>query len=178
LPTSAFATGKNQAVKAEIFTIAGSGPGKLSTMARPRGGDWLVDEMDALRATGVSLLVSMLTPSEERDLGLAEEAAEAEAAGLEFIALPTPDFGLPQVAAFRGVVNRLVRALEHGSHVVVHCRMGIGRSSMLAAAVLMAGGLTEQDAWAAVRKARGLEVPDTPRQRRWVQAVMLQDGSK
>jgi protein-tyrosine phosphatase len=165
-------------VKAEFFTIAGPGPGTLSTMARPRGGDWLADEMDAIRAAGVSLVVSMLMPSEERDLGLTEEAVAAKAAGLEFIALPTPDYGLPHAAAFRALVSQLVDALERGSHVVVHCHMGIGRSSMLAAAVLMARGVGVQDAWSAISKARGLEVPDTPQQRRWVQAAMVEDGDK
>lgn len=31
-------------------------------MARPRGGDWLLDEAKAMQATGVDVLASFLTP--------------------------------------------------------------------------------------------------------------------
>ena len=43
---------------------------------------------------------------------------------------------------------------------------------MVAAAVLMAQGMRAQDAWGAVSDARGLEVPDTLEQRRWLEAAM------
>jgi protein-tyrosine phosphatase len=159
-------------MRATIFTVATTGPGKLSTMARPRGGDWLADEMASLREVGTDVLVSMLTASELHELGLTEEAAVAEAAGLRFVGLPTPDRGTPDLQPFRALVTDLVDQLARGSHVVVHCRMGIGRSSTVAAAVLMAQGVQARDAWAAVSDARGLEVPDTPEQRRWLEAAM------
>jgi hypothetical protein len=41
-------------MRPELFTIRRTGPGRLSTMARPRGGDWLEDEMTGLSAAGVS----------------------------------------------------------------------------------------------------------------------------
>jgi len=37
-------------------------------MARPRGGDWLQDEILALKRSGISILVSLLTPEEEDEL--------------------------------------------------------------------------------------------------------------
>jgi hypothetical protein len=43
-----------------MFPIARSGLGQLSTMARPRGNDWLSEEMSALRVAGVDVLVSMI----------------------------------------------------------------------------------------------------------------------
>ena len=141
-------------------------------MARPRGGDWLADEMAALGDAGVDLLVCMLTPSELGELELEEEASAAESAGLRFMALPTPDRGVPETGPFRALVAEIANELNSGIHVAVHCRMGIGRSSMVAAAVLMAKGVPVQDAWAAVRSARGLDVPDTPAQRAWVEAAM------
>jgi protein-tyrosine phosphatase len=159
-------------MRATIFTVATAGPGKLSTMARPRGGDWLADEMASLREAGTDVLVCMLTASELHELELTEESAVAEAAGLRFIWLPTPDRGTPDLQPFRTLVTDLVDELARGSHVVVHCRMGIGRSSTVAAAALIAQGAHARDAWASVSDARGLEVPDTPEQRRWLEAVM------
>jgi protein-tyrosine phosphatase len=150
-------------MRATIFTVATDGPGKLSTMARPRGGDWLADEMATLRQAGTDVLVCMLTTSELRELELTDEAVVAEAAGMRFIGLPTPDRGTPGIQPFRDLVRELV---------VVHCRMGIGRSSTVAAGVLIAQGAHARDAWAAVSDARGLEVPDTPEQRRWLEAAM------
>lgn len=160
------------AVKAEIFTVRGAGPGKLSTMARPRGGDWLVEEMTALRRAGVDILVSMLMPLEAHELDLVDEAVAAQASGLVFVALPTPDGGVPEMAPFRALVDLLSEELEHGKHIVVHCRGGIGRSSTVAAAVIMAKGLPEDAAWAALREARGLEVPETSQQKDWARVAV------
>jgi protein-tyrosine phosphatase len=159
-------------MRATIFTVASAGPGKLSTMARPWGGDWLADEMASLREARADVLVCMLTASELRELELTEEAAVAEAAGLRFIGLPVPDRGTPDLQPFRALVTELVDELAGGRHVVVHCRMGIGRSSTVVAGVLMAQGVQARDAWKAVSDARGLEVPDTPEQRRWLDVAM------
>jgi hypothetical protein len=41
-------------VRAAIFTVRTEGPGSLSTMAKPRGGAWLADEMSALRDAGTN----------------------------------------------------------------------------------------------------------------------------
>jgi protein-tyrosine phosphatase len=96
----------------------------------------------------------------------------AEAAGLRFIELPTPDRGTPDLQPLRALVTELVDDLARGRHVVVHRRMGIGRSSTVATAVLMAQGVQARDAWATVSDARGLEAPETPEQRRWLEAAM------
>ena len=82
-------------VKAELFLIERTGPGRLSTMVRPRGGEWLRDEVDALRAAGSDVIVSLLTPSEAHELELQSEAVVVTAAGMEFLNLPTPDRGTP-----------------------------------------------------------------------------------
>jgi protein-tyrosine phosphatase len=94
------------------------------------------------------------------------------AAGMEFLNLPTPDRGTPAVCDFRTLLNALEAALRAGKHVVVHCRMGIGRSSVVAAGLLMAEGVPHATAWATVARARGLEVPDTAEQKSWLEAVM------
>jgi protein-tyrosine phosphatase len=143
----------------------------LSTMARPRGGDWLSDEMEALSSSGVGVLVSTLTPSEEAELDLSGESASAVSAGLEYISFPIQDRGVPEATMFRELVRKLRAALEGGSHVVIHCRMGIGRSSLVAAGVLVAEGTEGPAAWAAISDARGLPVPDTEAQRDWLNAV-------
>jgi len=158
-------------MKPTLFTIVRSGRGELSTMSRPRGGDWLVDEMTALDAMGIDVLVSTLTTAEQAELELLAEPDSARDAGLRFISFPIPDRSVPDAHEYRSLVYELHDALNGGRRVVIHCRMGIGRSSLVAAGVLAAEGLRGNDAWEMVADARGLPVPDTELQRTWLSEV-------
>jgi protein-tyrosine phosphatase len=158
-------------VRVALFPIERSGPGQLSTMARPRGGDWLLDEVEALGAAGVKVIVSLLTASEAAELGLDSESAVVTAAGMKFLSLPTPDRGVPHVPEFKSLLGELECALLADHHVAVHCRKGIGRSSLVAAGLLVIEGLPVAAAWASVARARGLDVPDTDEQKRWLATV-------
>jgi protein-tyrosine phosphatase len=151
-----------------LYTVQRQGPSRLSTMAKPRGGDWLHDEMEALRRVGVDVVVCALTSVELDELDLAGEAAAARDAGLECIAIPIADRSVPDPATVLPVLRTLVQRLRAGQHVVTHCRFGIGRASLLAAALLVLDGTDPEQAWSLVARARGLPVPDTDEQRRWV----------
>src|SRR6476620_4583045 len=63
------------AMRADIYWIPGPWPGRLGIAPRPRGGDWLADEVKAWRAAGVDVVTSLLTPEEVAELGLQEEEA-------------------------------------------------------------------------------------------------------
>jgi protein-tyrosine phosphatase len=158
-------------MKSTRFVIERDGPGRLATMACPRGGDWLDDELQALRTEGVDVLVSALTNSELVELQLSAEPELARQAGLTYISFPIPDRGAPEgVAAVTDLVDRLAERLAGGDFIVVHCRAGIGRSSLIAAAVLVREGLSPAEAWDRISVARGLQVPDTEAQRVWLAA--------
>jgi protein-tyrosine phosphatase len=154
-----------------LFTIARAGLGRLSTMTRPRGGDWLNDEFRALATAGVTVVVSLLTDAEAAELDLVDEANAAQAAGIEFYRLPTPDREVPDRSAVLAIAGMLVHQLSEGASVAVHCRYGIGRSSTLAAAVMVLEGADAEDAWARISVARGLTVPDTSNQRAFVETL-------
>lgn len=148
--------------------------GRLAITARPRGGDWLADEVAGWKRAGVTLMVSLLEPDEESDLGLLDEATECTAAGVQFLRLPVPDRGVPpNRTEFAGVVSEVVAELTRGGRVAVHCRQGIGRSALVAIAVLKALGLPTADAIARVSAARALPVPETPEQHEWVAAFQM-----
>jgi protein-tyrosine phosphatase len=55
-----------------------------------------------------------------------------------------------------------------GQAIVLHCRMGIGRSSLIAASVLTTLGIAPSEAFALITTARGRSIPDTDEQRQWV----------
>jgi len=154
-----------------LFTISRGGRGRLSTMTRPRGGDWLTDELDDLATAGVSVLVSLLSDAEATELDLIHEADAAQAAGIEFHQLPTPDCQVPDLDATLALGRLLLQLLDDGASVAVHCRHGIGRSSTLAAAVLVLEGTAAAEAWDRVSAARGLPVPDTAEQREFINTL-------
>jgi len=159
------------AMRPTPFVIERDGSGRLATMACPRGGDWLDDEVEALQTEGVDVLVSALTVSELAELQLSAEPELARGAGLAYISFPIPDRGAPGVvAAVTDLVGQLEERLTGGEFIVVHCRAGIGRSSLIAAAVLVREGLTPAEAWELISAARGLSVPDTEAQRAWLAA--------
>lgn len=136
-------------------------------MAKPRGGDWLADEMSALHAIGVDILVCALTTAELYEVNLTKEAFVAREAGLEFVSIPIPDRGVPDPATVLPDIQRLAGRLRDGAHIVTQCRFGIGRASLLAAGILVLNGLAPDHAWRRLEQARGLVVPDTPAQRGW-----------
>jgi len=152
-----------------IFWIPGSWRGRLGIALRPRGGDWLDDDVAAWRRMGVDVVVSCLEPHEEVDLALENESAAATGAGLGYKRFRIPDRGVPHSPDDLGVVAAgLADAIATGSSVVIHCRQSVGRSSIVAAAVLIAMGHDANAAFALVRGARGVAVPETDDQRRWV----------
>jgi protein-tyrosine phosphatase len=151
-----------------LFTISRTGRGRLATMTRPRGGDWLTDELRDLAAAGVNVLVSLLSRAEVAELDLGAEADAARAAGIEFHWLPTPDRQVPDRAAVLALGRVPTQKLSDGQSVAVHCRHGIGRSSTLAAVVLVLEGVDPAAAWARISAARGIPVPDTGDQRAFI----------
>ena len=154
---------------ATIFWIPGPWRGRLGIVPRPRGAEWLNDETRAWREAGIDVVVSLLEPGEEGALDLSGESASARASGLGFRVLPIPDRGVPRShEVVAELADHLVDALRSGKTVAVHCRQGIGRSAMIVAAALIAGGLDAETAVNAIRQSRGPDVPETPAQRQWI----------
>lgn len=149
-------------------------------MPRPRGGDWLEDEISGLKDSGVDTVVSLLENEEISELEIVEEAALCQAHGISYLSFPVCDRGVP--ASKRGALNfasRLILLLREGKSVVIHCRQGVGRSSLLAACVLVLSGIPVDEAFLRIEKARGCSVPDTTEQRMWVaRFAEIQDYGK
>jgi protein-tyrosine phosphatase len=155
----------------EIFWIECAGAGRLAIVSRPPE-DRVSEEIAAWRAAGVTMVVSLLEPQEQRALGLRDEPALCRAHGIEYASFPIPDGGVPaSLADGVALARRLARAIEAGGTVGVHCRASIGRSGMVAASVLMALGRSEGQALEAVAAGRRLRVPETPEQRSWVSSA-------
>ena len=138
----------------EPFWIDTGNELRLAIVPRPRGGDWLEDELIAMKNAGVDIVVSMLRAEEEGELGLVTEADACRAAGLEFKSFPIQDRDVPTSrASFAAFVGQLRTHLHYGRSLAVHCRASIGRSSLLLAGILCAEGFSSEDAFKLLAKA-------------------------
>jgi protein-tyrosine phosphatase len=156
-------------MKAQLHAIDGPWPGKLIVLPRPRGGDWLEDEVAAWSGAGVGTVVSLLTKDEEADLDLSAEAEIVRQQGLQFLSFPIPDYSVPPSRAKAAeFVAQLGEILNQGSNVIIHCRGGLGRAPLVAASVLATVGVPPAIAFQRISDVRRSTVPETPEQRQWV----------
>lgn len=156
----------------EVYWIRDIEPFKLAVMARPRGGEWLEDEILGWKRLGIGLVASLLHNYEAEELGISEEASLCAAHSIEFKSFPIKDRGIPESAsAFFDFADDLTSRVREGTAVAVHCRAGIGRSGLTAGSVLLRLGVPAQDVFSLVSKARGLVVPDTPSQIEWFHSI-------
>lgn len=166
-------------MRAELFKIKECPIGMLAIMPRPRAGDWLEDEIASWRSEGVHTVVSLLEESEIEELDLNNEQNICESTGLGFIRFSIPDRNVPESTSdLASVVTNIVAELKLGRGVAIHCRIGVGRSAMLAVCVLTVLGIPVESAWQYVSTARGMSVPDTPEQRDFVTEWVRKKGTK
>jgi protein-tyrosine phosphatase len=152
------------------YWVTGTGPLHLATMPCPRGGEWLETDIRALQAECVDILVSVLTAEEITELDLSQEREQCQLYGIEYRSFPFRDHDVPPcVPALLDFAQKLERELSSGKAIAIHCRAGIGRSSLLAACVLIIHGKSAIDAFNQIRQARGCHVPDTGAQFDWVE---------
>lgn len=159
-------------MKVDVYWITGAPGTPLGIMPRPRGGDWLEDEIHSLRSQGVDVIASMLTPREVDELDLSAEEATCRSLGIQFLSFPINDRSVPGCTpSALDFVRSLSDLRSNGKAITIHCRAGIGRSSMIAAAVLAVDGATPTAVWRMIYRARGCAVPDTVEQVAWVEQV-------
>jgi protein-tyrosine phosphatase len=150
-----------------LYWIRGFAEGHLAIMPAPQ-----VENLE--RATmywkdeGVDVVVSLLERAEA--LGFVEaERALCEEIGLEFFWFPIKDGSVPPSrVAFDALVVKLSQAIRMSKSVAIHCRAGIGRSSILATAVMNHFQVDAVVALDMVAEARKVEVPQTEEQRQWI----------
>jgi protein-tyrosine phosphatase len=151
---------------------------RLGIIPRPRGQDWLADDISFLRRAGVDVIVSALTPAETEEWGLLDESRCCENNGLTFLSFPIEDRSVPtSVSEFDELLDSVTEYLRKGKAVMVHCWGGVGRSSVIVACALIRYGLSADYAFRMIEESRGRQVPDTAEQRQWVERYSSRFGS-
>ena len=141
---------------------------KIGILPRPRAGEWLEEEIESWQDSKIHLILSLLTNEEIRELELSQELDLCESKGIGFFSFPISDQGVPD--SFRKakiLVKKLSALLKEGKTLGIHCRIGIGRSSLMAACLLGALGEDPKKIFDLISKARKCPVPDTEEQREW-----------
>src|SRR5579875_3719670 len=156
-------------MRADLYWIPTPWPGKLAIGPRPRGGDWLPDEIASWRRAHIDTVMSLLTEAENQALDLTHEPAEVTRQRLLFRSLPIEDRQTPtSVDAAAAAIDELAKHLASGKNVLIHCRQGIGRAGLIAATLLVAAGQAPGEAITAVSTARDIPIPETPEQHQWI----------
>jgi len=150
----------------DVFWIAGTG---LAIVLRPRGDDWLENDLQRIRMAGIQTIVSTVEPWEARELGLDDEGPAIERLGMHFISFPLRDRSVPSSRdSFTEFVLKLGHRFQSGEKIGVHCRGCIGRSTVVTASILITLGWSPERALDEIEAARGCSVPDTEEQRDWI----------
>ncbi|HEY1499898.1 MAG TPA: hypothetical protein VGF88_09990 [Acidobacteriaceae bacterium] len=153
----------------QVLWIEEAKPSKLAIVLRPRGGEGLQADLEAVREEGIDILVSLLTREDSEDLGLIDEGRIARLLGMRFVSYPVLDRCTPaDLEGFRELVEDLRDHVRAGKSVGAHCRGCIGRATVLIASVMIALGWDATEALRRIEKARGFPVPDTPEQLEWI----------
>lgn len=166
---------KEHMFEPDIYWIRDIEPLRMAIMPRPRADDWLVDEVQGWHRAGVSVVVSLLEDEEVRELRLLEERSLCQELRIEFISFPIPDRGVPKsMPQTKQLAQDLLERLRMNAGVAIHCRAGIGRSSLIAGCVLSLLGHKPVEAFRILSIARKVPVPDTLIQEDWLTKVYAQ----
>ena len=150
----------------DLYRINLQETGSLSISARPRGHEWLENEISAWSKSGVTHIVSLLEKKEALNLGLRDEAFFSEQAKLSFTNFCIPDMQIPcNSNTFIDLALNLSQEIQSNEWIHIHCRAGIGRSGIMASTILYFLGYEPQEAIDHISHSRNLEIPDTDEQK-------------
>lgn len=154
----------------QMFQIPINEKHYLFTMPAPKMLEDSSFNFKALTENRVECVISLLSESDALHLGLTDEESLLKALGIDFINYPINDFGTAEKEdEFIALAKILQKKIEEGQILAIHCWAGIGRSSLLAGAILILMGMNPNEVFSHIKKYRKQVVPDKLSQAEWLQ---------
>jgi len=154
-----------------VFWIETRTSGRLAILLRPASGAAVASTVVDWLSAGFDMVLCLMEAQEMQRLGLESEGEMCRRACIEFISFPIADFGVPVSSdKIAPMLREVATKLRAGASVGVHCYGSVGRSGLVSACLLVALGYEPVEACHVVSKARGVPVPETSEQRRWIEA--------
>lgn len=130
-------------------------------------------DLDVIAGWGASTVVTLVTQSELRMLGISDLGTKVRQRFMTWRHFPVEDVQTPTAAdepAWELLSQDLRDLLSSGERILVHCRGGIGRACMVAGRLLVEMGADPEKAITALRQARHPNAVETREQEDWVRA--------
>jgi len=151
------------------YLIHKIGEAGLWIMPAPVFNGNLTASLKQCRDLGITHLASLIEQHECSALGLNSLSKECLHTGITLYRLPLADRQPPSVLPpFLHLAAHLVEQLRKGQSVGIHCKSGIGRSGMLAVAILSQVGFQLPEALDLIEQQRGQKAPNTDSQLEWL----------
>jgi hypothetical protein len=100
----------------EVYWIRDVEPLRLAIMPRPRGGEWLADEVSGWKRLGIDVVISLLHRYEADELDISDEESLCRDHEIYFRSFPIRDRGTPDsVAEFLALQARSRRRSNRAS---------------------------------------------------------------
>ena len=143
-------------------------PGKLYLHSMPGRYEKLSKSFQEMRRLSIDQILSLVSMEEtEQKSPFYAEAIKSNDMPCEYVSYPITDAGVPgDRHHFAAFVEEAATRLKNNKRLLIHCSGGIGRTGTMACCILIAMGLSEDDAEIAVRKA--VARPETHEQRLFV----------
>lgn len=126
-------------------------------------------DLEHIRDWKPALVISMTTPAEMAAAGAQDLGAHLQDAGTRWVHLPIADFTAPgaeQEASWHATSRTALAALHGGGRVLIHCRMGKGRSGMAALRLMIEIGERPTEALQRIRSVHPMAI-ETHDQMTW-----------
>lgn len=155
-------------MKPSLYKVAKIKSGVLYIMPKPSS-DWLTDDIQFLKKSGITKIISLLENQEVNELRLDKEKDICISHNMSFEQFPIKDRALPNKEHLKSFTAKILHELNKGEKIAIHCRAGIGRAGLVTCCTLINVGISHSEAISTVANARGCSVPDTAEQLQFIE---------
>lgn len=155
----------------KIYWLNDFEKGSIGMMPKPNGLN-ILQEIKYLKKENVDTVVCLLEYSEIIEFNLEQEEYFCKKEKINFIYFPIKDYSLPNKNEYLDLINKIDTRLKNQEKIVIHCKMGIGRTSTVAAGVLIKNNIHSDDIFEYLSEKREEQVPDTKDQVDWVKNLI------